>query len=170
MENIEVNKIETNKTKTTRQRQTALRHSNFFITINSNKSVNKLTQEQQEAEITRFEEVIDKLYNQELRNMITLTSTKTEGSMVGVELMDRIVKAKVEYVVEIGPSKGLIHSHGLFALSHRALNVKINIPKLRDEFLPTELGYYCYLDIKVYSDATASLQEYIQKTSDRHNL
>lgn len=175
--NIEVTQIPTRMssqgtntdepTKIKKQRRVALRHSNFLITINSNKSVNKMDSSKAEEEVKKFEAAMVKLFSPaEMTNMLILKPTKTEGEMKDVPLIDRILKAKLEFVVEIGTDKGFIHSHGLFSTSHRALNLKINIDKLRNEFLPNELGYYCYVDVKVFNDSLGNLQEYVRKTAD----
>jgi hypothetical protein len=160
---IEIKKVKRSKG----QKKTAdLRYSNFLITINSHKSVNKMDEEQAEAELTRFETVIDNLVNQDIRDMLVLTSTRTELNMKDVPLKDRILNVKLEYVVEVGSQKGFIHTHIMVAITHRALNVKINLGALRDDYLPDKLGYFPYVNITVFRDAQQIMKDYIRKTSD----
>lgn len=145
-----------------------LKHSNFFVTINSNKHMPTLTKEEYENTLNKFKTVIDEFFNVELKNFVVLT-----GSKIGLEydlprdapreeLEKRIVSAKAEYVIEIGPESGKLHAHGLLALSKRGTDSKLDYVKIK-EWLEKKLEYPVHFNSQLYRDAKQNLQTYLSK-------
>jgi hypothetical protein len=147
-----------------------LKHSNWFLTINSQKNMNSYGEIEKKSIVEKFSSVVREFYNQRLR---TYEFLKVEGSKQGEsfnlsrsepreELLKRIKDTQVKFVIEIGPESYKLHSHGLIALSKRGLDTKLDYNKIR-EWLKNQLGYEIHFDVQLFNDAKKSLETYMQK-------
>jgi len=175
MQNISVSKIEANQNQEPEKKaekklgKIAVRHSNFFITINTQKNVNGMNAEEAQVLKKKFEEVMDEFYYQKLKDFVIMKGSES-GVKYGFkkdatkeELATRITKAKAEFVIEIGPEKGTLHSHGLIAISKRALDTKLDYEGIRTWFRE-KMGFEIHFKSILYRDAQANLSDYIRKT------
>lgn len=146
-----------------------LRRSNFLITISSNIVITSLNESDRTKVVVKFENAIDEFCNDILPNkMLNLTSGKIgedcDQSFVNIPLDKRIENKNIEYGVEIGNNKGILHCHILFATSHRGLGVKLNLESMREHFRKI-FGYDLYINYKIFHDSMASIGDYVSKAS-----
>lgn len=171
---MEETKIENNEVKATRKRNppqtTPLKHSNFFITINSQKNMLTMNELEQKKIVNDFTTAVREFYNNKLNTHEFLI---LEGSKQGEkfnlprnapreELMSRIKDTQVKFVIEVGPESHKLHSHGMVAISKRGCDTKLDYGRIRDYFRES-LGYEIHLKVLLYNDAQKSLDAYISK-------
>ncbi len=144
------------------------RHSNFFITLNTQKNINALEPDAQEELKKKFEDVLDEFFKNKLKDLIKLQGSKT-GAKFGwpvdctrEELESRVEKVKVDYVIEIGPQSGKLHSHAIICFAKRAVDTKLDYTGIR-EYFAEKMGFDIYLKSVIYNDAQANLKSYIEK-------
>ena len=147
-----------------------LKHSNFFITINSQKNMLTYPELEQKKLVHDFTNAIREFYNSKLGTHEFLIM---EGSKQGEkfnlarnagreDLMKRIIDSKVKFVIEVGPESHKLHSHGMVAISKRGVDTKLDYNRIRDYF-KEKLGYEVHLNVRLFNDAKASLEAYIEK-------
>ena len=71
----------------------------------------------------------------------------------------------IDYVCEVGPSKGLLHSHGTIRMNFRALRVKLDYKGI-NQWLVEKLGYSIHFHAILFRDNTKSVLEYLEKTKN----
>jgi hypothetical protein len=145
-------------------------HSNFFLTINSQKRLNSLDEPSSRETKEKFSEAVDDFFNNKIMDFIVFDHSKSADeyypkSTDREELKSRLIlgDCKVEYVIEIGPQTSCLHSHGLVALAKRGVNTKLDYKKIK-EYFDQKLGYPVHFNSRVYTDSKANLQSYIEKT------
>ena len=145
-----------------------LRHSNFFITINTQKNMNSLSVEESAHLKEKFNSVMDRFYNEKLKDFIIMKPSKScdtyglEPNPSQEQLAARVEKASAEYVIEIGSESGRLHSHGIICLSKRGCDTKLDYEKIRS-WLQESLGFECHFYNTMFRDAKGNLLEYIKK-------
>jgi hypothetical protein len=134
-----------------------LRHSSFFLTINTNKKYNKLSQEYEDF-VKRFKDCIDEMLNNQVKGFVTL---KTDD----YDYNKDIKNIESEYAIEIGPRSGAIHSHVMIHIAHYT-SVKLNFEFIT-EFIKKQMDLSnIYLNSRVVFGANSrqNLKEYIEKS------
>ena len=144
------------------------RHSNFFLTINTQKNINSMNPEEVDKLKKNFDEALDEFFNIKIKELIKLSGSKT-GDKYGwrsdapyEELEKRIEGVKIDYAVEIGPESGKLHSHAMICFSKRACDTKLDYNGIR-EYFSKKLGFDIYMKNIVYTDANANIKSYIEK-------
>ena len=168
---IEEVKSEEKPKKQRKKPQTApLKHSNFFITINTQKNMQSLQKDEYDKLVSDFQTVIREFYNDRLKNLdFVIMEGSKQGESFGMprdasrdELIKRIKNIEAKFVIEVGPESHKLHSHGMIAMSKRGLDTKLNFNTIR-EWLKERLGFECHMNVKLFSDAKKSLENYIEK-------
>lgn len=161
-------KTEEVQTKKPKSKIVPLKHSNFFLTINTQKDMSKLQGDEYNNLLDKFKKVMDEFYNVELKNFVIMGGSKI-GEQYGLpknapreELEKRIEKATCEYVIEIGPNSHKLHSHGMLCFAKRGVDTKMDYDKIRN-WLEEKLGFTCHFKNELFRDAKKNLQEYISK-------
>lgn len=145
--------------------QPALRRSNFFLTINTNRSNRTMNSDAFSEFYKSFESLIQNFTENDIHDFIILKpSTEDDGKLKGVPLHQR-VKGSIQYAIEIGPERGLLHAHAVLVTQHRGVNLKLDYDGLHS-YLEKKLDGIYHLDVKLFRDNFVSLQDYISKTSD----
>lgn len=146
-----------------------VRHSNWFLTINTQKNMRTMDAEESQQLKDKFESVMDEFYYKKLKEFVKLSASKG-GEKYGLpknaneqEIAARITRASAEFVIEVGPESGKLHSHGIVSFSKRAVDTKLDYEKIH-EWLNEKMGFVCHFKAVLYRDAKANLQDYIRKT------
>ena len=168
MENIETNEVVTKKVE--KEPQTCpLKHSNFFLTINSQKDLRSMDIEEKNATVAKFQQVVRQFFNGEFQRFI-----KLEGSKIGekygmprnaprTELEKRIVNnIKIDFVFEMGDEQGRLHSHAMICISKRGLDTKLDYSGVK-KYFDEQLGYDIHFKSQLFRDSKSVLQDYINK-------
>lgn len=145
-----------------------LKHSNFFLTINSQKNVNSFSIDEKQPFIDKFTEVTREFYNNDIQKFIVV-----EGSKIGEkynmprnlsrdELIKRITNVKVEFVIEIGPESYKLHNHGMICITKRGLDTKLDYTAIV-KYFNEKLGYEIHFNSQLFRDAKADLSHYMEK-------
>ncbi len=144
--------------------QPPLRRSNFFLTINSNRSNRTMSPAAFTEFYNFFESMIKNLMDNDIHDFIILKpSTEDDGKLKGVPLHER-VKGSIQFAIEIGPERGLLHSHAVLVTQHRGVNLKLDYDGLHS-YLEKKLDGIYHLYVKLFRDNFVSLQDYISKTA-----
>ena len=147
-----------------------LKHSNWFLTINSQKNMFSFSENEKKRIIEDFSKAVREFFNEKLQ---VHEFMKVEGSKQGEkfnmprnepreELIKRIKETQIKFVIEIGPDSHKLHCHGLVAISKRGIDTKLDYNRIR-EWFEEKLGYKIHFDAKLYNDAQKSLENYISK-------
>ena len=115
----------------------------------------------------RFNQTIEEFYGK-LADFVVM-----KGSKVGVEygmpvdapreeLIKRMVSAKADYVIEVGPDSGKLHSHGMLCFSKRGVDTKLDYEAIK-KWLEEKMGFPVYFKNEMWRDAKKNLKEYIAK-------
>lgn len=146
------------------------RHIGFHIIVNTNKS-------KDHCDLTEYQEIRDKLgetcrkiYNSKaFPKYCELSAPSTDaGSYENVKLINRVENCSINFVIEIGPVKGLIHAHASVQFAVRALNIKLNKAKI-EKFFEKEMNRYLHVYIKTHRLANETLEDYIRKSTFAKN-
>jgi len=149
------------KTKSVLERKVKnhLRHTNLFLTINTNKRFDPDSQEFEEAEAV-YKDIINSIFNQEFKDKYV------QFKVMGHEWASHIEKAKIENSIEIGPKTGTLHSHHMVSFSHCSL-IKVNTDQLKNDLREQlKIGLGCeniYMNVKYFYNASDSLEKYFEK-------
>ena len=134
------------------------RHSNFFITLNTNKVV-------QDEDDPQFKELDAKVYAGIMsifaadRVKIYIINKKQGESPTDLsKVIDPIV---VTGAREIGETQKRLHYHVLVCTQHKTL-LQFNIAKAKEDLL-TQLGFPVYINVKAYGAAEEDILKYIHK-------
>ena len=136
----------------TKKRQ--LRHSNYFITINTNKRFtghephfNRRTRE--------FEKAITDTFADEVGDIVVFK----EGGPADIKSIN------LEYGIELGDELGCLHVHLTLKISHYA-KLKLDYAAIRAkmlEKLPFLEGKPVHMSNRLYRDAGGTLRDYMNK-------
>ena len=127
--------------------------SNFLLTINTNQSYNENDPNLQN-DIEVFEESIkDVLGN--INNYLKFKNGEWND--------DDVKDVSIDYVIEVGGKKRMIHAHILLKFKH-VINIQLDVNKIKDK-IKNELGLKnIYIDNKLLKkDSTTNVLEYIKK-------
>lgn len=146
-----------------------LKHSNFFLTINSQKNVFNMTEGEKNEVISKFTGIVDKFFNEDIGKYIVMEGSKI-GEKFGMprnaprdELERRVVgPPKLEYVIEIGPDSHKLHSHGILCMTKRGVDTKLDYHAI-NKYFSEKLGYEIHFKCELFRDAKRDLQAYIRK-------
>jgi len=133
-----------------------LRHSNWYLTLNTNQEVN----EEQIAERSQqFKKALEVLFSPE-------EIQKFLYSPLGDPIDETTIKKiDTESAIEVGSKNKYLHCHCLFAVSHYTrLRLKYDVIRERFQSL-MELPFPPYFYSKCYFDSKANLVEYIRKNA-----
>lgn len=168
-EGVVVEEVKPTK-KRTKPKTCPLKHSNWFLTVNTNKNTISLQKDELDKLVNDFKNTVREFYNDKLAKLefFVLEGSK-QGEGFGMvrneerdELKKRITDIKAKFVIEVGPSSHMLHSHGMIAVSKRGLDTKINYSTIK-EWFNEKLGYPVHFNAKLYNDAQKSLEAYIEK-------
>lgn len=122
------------------------KHSNFFITINTNRVVK-----------SKKDPLVENLYNAltEWFNNIGDFITTTEGYPENDER-----DVKIKRIIEKGPDKGLLHAHINIEITHHS-NIQLDIPETRRFFIEELDLNGIHMDVKVYKKSRLSDEDRI---------
>ena len=148
--------IEEKEIKKEKNKSKQLRHSNFFITINTNQRFNPYSEECKIFK-GKLQNAVDKLLTEKMNEIIEF---KEEGEF-NTEYIKNI---DIQNALEIGPETNTVHSHTLLMINHYS-NIKLNY-KVINEFIKTELGLKnIYLNNRVAHGINSmnNLKDYLSK-------
>lgn len=142
-----------------------IKTSTFFVTINTNIYLNDKSEQEVKDIKRRF---IDTLtdFLPSFDNCVNMSTSKA-GVQYGYSLEDprevvikRILEHKLDYVIEVSPS-GRLHAHIMFYLKKRAVDTKLNLPKIKEE-INRRMNINCYVHYKLHPSAM-TLENYMRK-------
>ena len=153
---INLTEIEFDPNVKPKKKDTQLRHSNFFITINTNQRFNKHSEEYQKFN-TEFKNVIDKLFNKDnIHNVIQLKNKDAEFNNKSIKSVN------IDKVVELGPVSGCVHLHAIIS-TEQYTPLQLNFSFIVD-FVKQQMKLSnVYLNSKLIKDGMASVKDYLKK-------
>ena len=129
--------------------------SNFFITINTNKSFQDSTTPEFKKLDKKFREVFDTLTDeQNLRKIIVFK----EAGKTFDDITDDIT---IDCMPERGPERGFLHLHALICIHHDSL-IRLDYDFIK-KHVNEGMGLNCYFHCKAFSKADFNIQNYIKK-------
>ena len=146
-------------------RKPPLRHTQLYITVSTNLSINHMNADRREELLNNFEQACDEFFGSVLPlQMIELKNSKEEtDEYKNIPLIQRFEGAPyLKYGTEIGTKKNIPHCGALFKTSHRALNVKLNYSEIH-KWWDDRMGMKIYFYSEPIRNNTGNLEEYIQK-------
>ena len=133
-----------------------MRHSNFFITLNTNQRFNELSKEYEDYR-DKFRKCIDQLFSKD--NLHNLFKFKEEDKSFGSKTIKSI---NIDKVVELGEENKCIHLHALISVSQYT-PIHLNYTYITD-FVKQKMGLEnVYFNNKVFRDNKLTLLDYINK-------
>ena len=151
---------EIKKYQSTKKREIKIKTSIFYFTVNSNKSTNRLT----EDEIDKWKAQQRDLWSNKVYYLLTMhPSLENEG--IGEYFLvpeDKIININVEIAFEVGSQKDRLHLHGIIKVTHTTklrLNYKL-IHTILNELMGEENQYFHSV---VRSDDVLNFIEYMLK-------
>jgi ribosomal protein L30/L7E len=132
------------------------RHSNYFITINTNQVFTGLEEGFEEYK-QRFKNVIREVFS--LANIPNFIKVNREGEHFGYPFINRV---EVQAAYELGPKKSTLHCHLLLKIAHYT-NVSIDNPAIRDMICPRMGLKNIHIDTRLFRGANDTLEDYIRK-------
>jgi hypothetical protein len=134
-----------------------LRRSNFFFTINTNKSFPEGDSRREEAEELFVSALRTCLTKEEMRSYITFNRE-------GHEFSPRFIKyININIVTEFGPSKGFLHVHGLIEVAHWSY-IRFDFALLKEKIKQILGLENLYIQFRTFFDSKANILAYIEKT------
>jgi hypothetical protein len=164
-QNYSVKPSENKKTKEKRKKEPTKRTSNFFMLLNSQRSVKTMSKEAAQKFQTEFTVMVRKFLEHDMWDFLIFTDSKsTTERWKTVTLEDRVTVPKpYEFVIEIGGEKQFIHAHMIYWTSHICVNVKLDYQAVW-KYWKEKLDY-CFFNAKIFRDNGLALKNYITKTS-----
>lgn len=153
--NVESKVLDKPKTKE-QQKIKQLRHSNFFITINTNKRYTG-NEEDYEEFIEKFKNSIDNQFTND--NIVNLIKVQNEEH----ELSEKYIKnIDIQSAIELGPTTGTIHSHILVKIAHYT-NVRLEYQYFKEQIMKDMGLKNIFMNVKLYRNANDTLERYLFK-------
>lgn len=155
--NIKVESQVLDKPKTKEEQKVKqLRHSNFFITINTNKRFTG-NEEDYEEFIEKFKNSIDNQFTND--NIVNLIKVQNEEH----ELSEKYIKnIDIQSAIELGPATGTVHSHILVKIAHYT-NVRLEYQHFKETIMKDMGLKNIFMNIKLYRNAGDRLETYLNK-------
>jgi hypothetical protein len=144
------------KEKPKKEKKKQLRHSNFFMTLNTNQRYDEMNEEFAPF-VAKFKASLQDLFNNHMKDIVKIKEGDSE---------DDIRDVKTEFCVEKAPTTNTIHSHAIISISHYT-NVQLDY-KFITEYIKQQMGLdNLYLKNKVFYGANNSqtLKDYIEKSA-----
>lgn len=136
-----------------------LRHSNFYVTLNTNQRF-QAGQEGLVEFVQRLRQVASEVFSR--TSIGDYMQLKKEGHKFTKEFVKSV---EIDRVVERGAKNDTIHLHCLVKVAHWS-SVSLDYAKIRAKFI-NDLGLPgLYLKIKLYHNANDSLTNYLYKDQD----
>ncbi|KAM9999501.1 hypothetical protein ACTFIY_004586 [Dictyostelium cf. discoideum] len=160
IEEATVTQINTNPTKSSKRKKKTLRHSNFLLTINTQKRPTTNEEAQQIAD--QLNNVMDTfLTSPKHRNNLFTIRPGGEDTVDG--LPPKIHKLEIEYAVEVGKELkgGRVHSHTVIKTIHNT-QIHVNTDYVR-KTMPGLLGVGNVFVHCRFIRTDHSVEEYIRK-------
>jgi hypothetical protein len=126
-----------------------MRYSNWYITLNSNKDISKMTA----ADKLRFKQFCDFVFTEDGIKRFITDSTAADHA--------NIVKLEISHYFEAGDEQGRLHMHGLLAVEHTG-NLRLEANRIRAA-ARAALGYDVYFNSPVSTDHAKAYAEYVKK-------
>ena len=127
--------------------------SQFFLTINTNQSY-KDNDNNIENDTAFFTEVIENVLNN-IKDYLKLSAGDTYD--------DSIKDVDVQYVIERGTKKRMIHSHVFIKFTHTAKDLKLDYTKIKSD-IANNLGLNnIFFNCRLVHNNDKSVLEYIDK-------
>lgn len=134
-----------------------LRHSNFYITLNTNKCFS----DRKSPELLKMSEKLTQalestLGESELPSYVQFRDPEHRWSKQWVK------SVRSQSVIEVGGKKHCLHSHSLVCIAHYS-NVHLKLPELKACFKNALDLENLYLNVQVYRSAHDNLERYLNK-------
>ena len=140
-----------------------LRHSNFYLTLNTNQRFIPTSKEYKIFN-DKFCNVIDRLLDKSnLHNVIVLKDKNANYTK------EYIPKIDIQKVVELGEEKNCVHMHALVLISHYT-SVNINYSYISD-FVKNQMDLKnVYFNCKVVKENINNLKDYLKKGEKKKQI
>lgn len=112
----------------------------FFVTVNSNKSYRKLSEDERKQWRLTLSSIFDVSEDNNFERFITDLNT---GEQIA---LDKLVDFDFEGQIEVGPVRGLYHMHGKVTIRHRT-KIHLNFEKIREELSTSRVSPSPHLKI-----------------------
>lgn len=135
-----------------------IRKSLFAFTINTNKTVDGLTEEEK----NKFKKIMKHLFD---NNAIEDFIICRDGAPCFRENPELIVNKRVGYAFEIGGQFNKLHAHASLEIDHKTL-ISIDLPQLKELFRQY-LGFAPHINIKTPKQISSiTWEKYISKNNN----
>lgn len=140
-----------------RKASSRIKHSLFFITINTNKRFTELTEECQNL-ANKLSTIANDLFDNPINvRELIISKDKTPN-----EIEEAIVEiGSFDGEIELGSESHNLHLHGVLPISSR-IPILLNLTKIRER-LYEEFKYKLHLDVFKIADSSKTLLEYAKK-------
>lgn len=142
-------------TKGTKDPKQHKRHSNAFITINTNQRFSGYEDNFQEF-CQKFEDAILHTFRDNAGKLITIKKEED------IDKPDIIASLNLEYGIELAPNTGCVHAHLIFAVAHRT-NMKLNIAEIRNQICEQMGLSNVFVNVRMFFNASWNIKDYIHK-------
>ena len=141
----------------TREMKRRIRHSNYFILVNTNKRYQK--GKRAEAAANDMKAALAEVFNKsQIPNYIHINKKKAPNDEFNPQLFKQI---QVQGTVELGPTTQCIHAHVLLTISHYTC-MKLDYEAIQDN-LKKQLGDEIYVEFQFVRDKMENFKKYISK-------
>lgn len=149
----DLNSTESKKPKASRTNQ--LKHSNYYLTLNTNKQFNP-HDEELEPYVDKFEKCISEIFQgNNIKKYIIIQNDDSFSK-------DKFKEISTEAVIELGKAKPTVHCHALVKIAHRS-KVKLDYEKIRNKVIKDMELENCYLKANLFRNAGDTLEKYLNK-------
>lgn len=149
-----------------------LNHSNFFLTINTNKICNGYSKVYMDWE-DKLRLSIDQTFANPLNKLVTIMETNSDIKKVIEFSPAWFESVDMSFVTEIGPSTNTLHAHVAFHVRHRTkihINlgfIKLSINNALGKDFYTNPNMSCMVSVVVTRLASETLEDYMMKNVDK---
>lgn len=159
MSSVKIN-LQNLKEKKTTERKARLKHSLFFITINSNKRFEQINSDA-EAIATKLSNFVATQFDNK-EAFQNLLCTDKEGNTENLEIQEI---GEFDGEIEVSSYTKCLHLHGMVHVSYRN-SLMLNLPLLREKMLKF-FGEKYHLDVIKVNDTAKTMAEYARKNPAR---
>ncbi len=149
----DLNATENKKPRAKRTNQ--LKHSNYYLTLNTNKQFLP-SDEDLCPFIDKFETCISEIFQgNNIKKFIVIKNDDTFSK-------EKFKEISTEAVIELGNKKPTVHAHCLVKIAHRS-KVGLDYEGIRNKVIQDMELENCYLKATLYRNASDNLEKYLNK-------
>lgn len=136
-----------------------LKHSNYFITVNTNQVFTDFQGAQLQAAVAQLDSIWLGILKH-IRNYFKVPEDFKPNMVKGIE---------AEYSIEVGPKTKMLHLHAVLLIQHRTtlqLDYQLIKKAIISQLYPQGGGKTIHFDSRYFKDAKTTLLGYIRKNGE----